>query len=224
SSSSNTPALTEAHAPSRPVEHINQAAAGYANNSAGSADTPDRSGTSRSASAAGPAAQPAETGRQPAARRSARPTLSGPAIGDLLEKPVGLYESVDDTEEEAGLPAADPGSAAKIESAREKFIKRLNATRPRLAMAFHSMKVDGNKIQVAVPTPDLLDEILRNRTEILSLLSETARINGYMQLEVIVREDVGPKKPVRVEDKLRFLTEKNPAINILRQKLDMDIE
>lgn len=163
-------------------------------------------------------------GRQPAARRGARPTLSGPAIGDLLGKPVGLYETADDAQEETALPAANPGSAAKIEASREKFIKRLNATRPRLAMAFHAMKVDGNRIKVAVPTPDLRDEILRNRTEILTLLSETARIDGYMQLEVVVREDSGPKKPVRVEDKLRYLTEKNPALTLLRQKLDMDIE
>ncbi|MCD8073315.1 MAG: hypothetical protein LUE10_09210, partial [Alistipes sp.] len=159
------------------------------------------------------------------ARKNIRSALLGPSITDLLEKPVGIYDMP--PEEQGGgsaLPAADPETAHKIEKHRERFLKLLGAGRPRLAVPFREMAVGGNKITVTVPTAELHDEIMRNRTEILTLLADTASVNGYIELAVEVKEDSGPKLPVRVEDKLRYLTRKNPNLNLLRQKLEMDIE
>lgn len=162
---------------------------------------------------------------QQTARKTVRPTLSGTSINDLLVKPVGLYDvPTDENEQSRPLPASDPAAAEKIEAYREKFLKRLNAERPRLAVAFSEMVVTDNKIKVSVPTPELREEILRNRADILTLLSVTASVTGYLDLEVVIKEDTGPKLPVRVEDKLRYLTEKNPAVTLLRQKLELDLE
>ena len=120
--------------------------------------------------------------------------------------------------------AIDPESESKIISHKDRFIRNLGSERPRIAMAFHEMRVTGNHITLTVPTEALYEEIMRNRTEILTLLTELADIRGALDLEVIVREESGARKPIRVEDKLRYLTEQNSTLSFLRQKLDMEIE
>ncbi|MCC8035595.1 MAG: DNA polymerase III subunit gamma/tau, partial [Rikenellaceae bacterium] len=167
----------------------------------------------------------ADPAAAPPKKQPLRSALSGTSISDLLEKPVGIYDMPSEENEEGkAIPAADPDTARKIGKHRERFLKLLGAGRPRLAVPFREMEIGGNKITVTVPTADLRDEILRNRTEILTLLADTSSVNGYIELAVEIKEDSGPKLPVRVEDRLRYLTEKNPALTLLRQKLEMDIE
>lgn len=157
---------------------------------------------------------------------SSSPTISGPSIADLLDKPKGVYDEVSEgeTAEEKVEITVDSDSEKKIASVRDEFIARLNEERPRIAMAFHNMNVKANCIYVTVPSESLREEILRNRTEILTLLTDIGSINGFVDLLVEVKEDDTQIRPIRVEDKLKFLMDKNPDLALLRQKLDMDIE
>ena len=158
------------------------------------------------------------------AKKSVR-TLSGTSINDLLGKQKGYYE--EEAEPEAPKKEAsriDPGSGEKIEAVAGRFFTDLDAERPRIAMAFRAMKVDGHRIALTVPTDTLREEIMRNRTEILTSLAELAEIDGILELEVTVNEKAGPKKPIKAEDKLRWLTERNPAVNDLRKKLELELE
>lgn len=118
----------------------------------------------------------------------------------------------------------DPRSEEKIRNNKETFIRNLNSERPRIAMVFHEMKILGNRISLTVPTETLYEEIMRNQTEILSLLKHTTHITGRVELDVTVKEDTTIRKPIKVEDKLRYLTEQNPNLTLLRQKLELDIE
>ncbi len=157
-------------------------------------------------------------------------TISGSPIASILNAtPCSTYEATPEIVEETAQPvvettAIDPESESKIISHKDRFIRNLGSERPRIAMAFHEMRVTGNHITLTVPTEALYEEIMRNRTEILTLLTELADIRGALDLEVIVREESGARKPIRVEDKLRYLTEQNPTLSFLRQKLDMEIE
>lgn len=155
-------------------------------------------------------------------------TISGTSIASILSTPKSVYDAVEtDDAEDSGAAvnaAVDPESEQKITEHQERFIRNLNSERPRIAMAFHAMEVSGNKISLAVPTEALYEEIMRNRTEILTLLAELASVNGMIELDVVVKEDTTARRPIKVEDKLRYLTEQNPTLNLLRQRLDMDIE
>ena len=118
----------------------------------------------------------------------------------------------------------DPDSERKIRAAATGFLHRMERVRPRIAMAFREMRAEGNTVKVSVPNEPLREEILRNQTEILSLLIEVAALNGTAKLEVTVVEEVTGLKPIRVEDRLKFLTEKNPLLATLRKEMDLDVE
>ena len=107
---------------------------------------------------------------------------------------------------------------------REAFLRAMQQQRPRLAMAFHDMVIRGNAISINVPNESLHDEIMRTRTEILGLMTDVAGVCGEIGLDIRVVADTGPRKPIKVEDRLRFLVEKNPELINLKKELDLDIE
>ena len=61
-------------------------------------------------------------------------------------------------------------------------------------------------------------------TDIQKRLCELAFTKTPVAIRVVVTEDKSGLKPVKVEDRLRFLTQKNPLVTRLRQSLDLDIE
>lgn len=126
--------------------------------------------------------------------------------------------------EEESNKNIDPQSQEKILEAKERFNRKLKAERPRLAMVFTEMSVSGHTISVSVPSHTLEEEILRNKTEVLNLLAVTANVTGIIELVVNVVETVTGIKPIKIEDKIKFLTEKNPLLAKLRREMDLDIE
>lgn len=146
-------------------------------------------------------------------------SLSGASIASILNQKASAEEeaSVEET-------AVDPDSESKITSSREAFLVELNRSRPRIAMAFETMTAAGNIVSISVANESLRDEILRNRIDYLTLLAETGGINGVLELVVAVHTDKSALKPIKIEDKLRFLTEKNPLLEALRHELDLDME
>ncbi len=174
----------------------------------------------------------AVTSPQPAAAEAVRKangaqgrTISGTSISSLLNTPKNIHE-VAAADEETAQPdiKVDPRSEVKITAVREKFLEKLDRRWPRIAVAMNSMTVAGNKLSAVVPTRTLYEEIMRNRSDVLYMLAEIAGIDGMIELEVEVRESEGPRKPIKAEDKERFLLEQNPLLAMLRKSLDLDLE
>lgn len=153
-------------------------------------------------------------------------TISGTPITSILSGQTPDNDPGQEGEETVYQPQRiDPCSEEKITAARERFVKKLHGERPRIAMAFNDMTVNGNTISLKVSNDQLYDEIARNRTEILAMLGEEADVEGMIDMNVnVVKDDPAARKPIRAEDKLRYMTEKNPALTILRKALDLDIE
>jgi len=152
---------------------------------------------------------------------SSAPYISGTSIASIMSAP---RKAVTEEEKIEEAPVIDPDCEAKIGKSVNRFLQHLQAERPRIANAFHEMTVAGNEVRIHVPTDSLREEILRNRNEILELLAATAGVNGVIALEVIVVEKLNGLKPVKPEDKLKFLTEKNPLLTQLRREMDLDVE
>jgi DNA polymerase-3 subunit gamma/tau len=153
--------------------------------------------------------------------------LSGNSIGDIINGASGIRDIAAPPAEGEPAPApdpVDPDAEAKINAARGQFLNEVYTRRPRIAMAMEEMSVERNMVSVAVPSEQLREEILRNRSEILTLLAETAGVTGSIDLNVVVRDDNTARKPVKAEDKLKFLTGRNPALTALRKELNLEIE
>ena len=162
------------------------------------------------------------------ARRTAtarRPFVSGTSLSAMIAA-AGAPESAPTEAEKAvtAAPVIDPASAEKLEAARDRILQLIRERRPRFVAAFELMTVRGNTLSVSVPTTELRDEILRSRTAMLTRIARLAGIEGALELEVTVNEQVRATRPIRLEDRVKYLTEKNPLVAELRKALDLEVE
>lgn len=118
----------------------------------------------------------------------------------------------------------DPACENKLERAREQILHLIRERRPRFVAAFEGMKFRGNTITVSVPTQELREEILRTKTAMLMRFAELAGINGAMELEVIVNEEIRAARPIKLEDRVKYMTDKNPLLTEFRKALDLEVE
>ena len=189
--------------------------------------------TELSAAATGPATGAATgvatgTTATGTARRTAtarRPLVSGTSLSAMIAA-AGAPESAPAEAEKAATaaPVIDPASAEKLEAARDRILQLIRERRPRFVAAFELMTVRGNTLSVSVPTTELRDEILRSRTAMLTRIARLAGIEGALELEVTVNEQVRATRPIRLEDRVKYLTEKNPLVAELRKALDLEVE
>ena len=189
--------------------------------------------------AAQPTPQPTPSAQEPTPKAVATPqpkaaprtttprtSISGASLASLLSKAAPKI-SEDGSEQGASssLASIDPLTEHKIANAREKFIAKLREQSVRLALAFDTMKVDGNRLTIEAESDVLEDEICHHKNAVLHMLADTAGINGMLELEIVrpVVEYRAPK-PIRVEDRMAFLVEKNPMVNTLRKALELELE
>lgn len=184
--------------------------------------------SSATAASAQPGAAPNAATTAPAAgsgmgTAAARPRRSplGTSLSELLATTDPAVEAEEAT---AAAPVIDPQSEAKLQRAREAIFALIREKRPRFVAAFEQMQFIGNTICVSVPTAALREEMLRSKTEMLMRIVELAGIHGTIDLEVKVNEQIRASRPIKLEDRMRYITEKNPLVAELRKALDLEAE
>ena len=182
----------------------------------------------QSAAAPGPAPAPAARpeASKPPPPPVRRPLISGTSLSELLAS-AGSNPDEEPSEQETAEPEVatiDPECERKLERAREKILNLIRERRPRFVPAFELMRVQGNTISLSVPTSELREEILRSKTGMLMRIAELAGITGAIELEVVVNEEIRAARPIKLEDRVKYMTEKNPLIAELRKALDLEVE
>lgn len=107
---------------------------------------------------------------------------------------------------------------------REKILTLVREMRPRFVAAFERMQFQGHVIRIAVPSEALREEILRNKTELLLRIAETSGVQGMLELDVTINEEIRAARPIKLEDRVKYMTEKNPLLAELRRALDLEVE
>ena len=230
----NAPATSASGNPAAPASATAQPAA----QAAGAATAPPSAATSAAMPAASPAGRPAAgTSAGPAAQGTLpvqpapgmmrRPLISGASLSELLASAGGDPDeelSDGETPDEAEVVTVDPECAEKLEHARSRILNLIKEKRPRFVPAFELMTFRDNTISVSVPTTELREEILRSKTGMLMRIAELAGIEGMIELEVTVNEEIRAARPIKLEDRVRYITEKNPLVAELRKALDLEVE
>lgn len=200
------------------------------------APAPAVAATAQPAAAPVPAAQPRPVQAAPAPNPAPAPVEERPARPAqptrVARAPlVSLSALMNDAPAETAAEEAPQGPATedarseeKLTACREELLAAIREMRPRFAAAFERMTFTGSTIRIAVPTSELREEILRSKTELLLRLVEVAGVQGALQLEVAVDEQVRASTPIRIEDRLAWLSERNTALQALRKALDLEIE
>lgn len=174
-----------------------------------------------------PQPAPAKPAVQTAPAPARRPLISGASLSELLASAGSdPDEELSDGEspDEAEAATVDPECAEKLEHARSRILNLIKEKRPRFVPAFELMTFRDNTISVSVPTTELREEILRSKTGMLMRIAELAGIEGMIELEVIVNEEIRAVRPIKLEDRVRYITEKNPLVAELRKALDLEVE
>ena len=210
------PAVPASAAPATPKPGTPEA------QTAGAPDGPRAGNAPKTAAPESPAAATGTTPQRPAARR---PLISGTSLSELLASAAAPAAVAEEPEKrEPASMEVDPECTAKLERCREQILALIRSRRPRFVAAFEQMTFHDQTIQVRVPTQELHDEILRSRTAMLLRIAQMAGITGRIELEVTVDEQIRAKRPIRLEDRLKYLTEKNPQLAELRRALDLEVE
>ena len=230
----NAPATSASGNPAAPASATAQPAA----QAAGAATAPPSAATSAAMPAASPAGRPAAgtsagptaqgtLPAQPTPGMKRRPLISGASLSELLASAGGDPDeelSDGETPDEPETVRIDPDCAEKLEHARGRILNLIKEKRPRFVPAFELMTFRDNTISVSVPTTELREEILRSKTGMLMRIAELAGIEGMIELEVIVNEEIRAVRPIKLEDRVRYITEKNPLVAELRKALDLEVE
>ena len=171
------------------------------------------------------AATPVSTQPQTARPRPVQSRLaSGISISALINDATPEPDTETAVHAAAPQPVIDPLSAEKLETTREKILTLVREMRPRFVAAFERMQFQGHVIRIAVPSEALREEILRNKTELLLRIAETSGVQGMLELDVTVNEEIRAARPIKLEDRVKYMTEKNPLLAELRRALDLEVE
>ena len=179
-----------------------------------------------------PQPTPAKTVEQPAPassrmepqRATRRSSLAGFSISSLMNSSAAPTETSNEEQAEVTQPKYDPATEQKIAAHRDKIIATILEERPRFVVAFEQMQLRGFTIYLEVPSQTLYEEIMRSKTEILLQIVRTAGINGSLELDIKVNEEIKAARPIKLEDRIKHMNEKNPHLAELKRVLDMEYE
>ena len=119
----------------------------------------------------------------------------------------------------------DPQCEEKLTLAREKIIETLLASRPRIGSRFEeSMEIEGNVVRIEVQSKELYTEIMQQKSDIQKLMSAKSGAKGYIELEVVVNEQMKVSRPITLEDRLQHLLSRNDRLSEMLEVLGLDAE
>ena len=175
-----------------------------------------------------PAAAPVEARPAAATPAANRATLiGGTSLSSLLSQArrgPAAETAPEHAEQAQPLVAIDPASAAKLENSRAAILAYIRQERPRLYAFFEQLRIEGHTLRLAVPSEALREEILRNKLEMLTHIVAIAGVEGALELDVEVDEQIRAARPIKLEDRLRHMNERNPLLAELRRELDLEVE
>ena len=148
---------------------------------------------------------------------------SGLSIASMMS---GEKEEAEEGEQTAVVVDVqyDPASEEKILAVRDDVVAAILEERPRFVVAFEQMSVDNHTIKVEVPSQTLYEEIVRSQTELLLMVARIAGVNGSLDLKVTINEQIKASRPIKLEDRVKFMAEKNPHFMELKHLLDLEYE
>lgn len=168
------------------------------------------------------------TGVRPQRRTGGLPDmgiLSGRSISSILQTSAVTSETIEEPDQEETQAVKID---ADVETALTEGMKRLTEEmiheRPRIGIFCQDAQVEGNLVRMVVPNESAYDELSNCLTALKSRLGELSDVHVPIQIQVNIKASTQGLKPIKVEDRLRYLTEKNPVLTRLRKELELDVE
>ncbi len=152
-------------------------------------------------------------------------SLSGRSISSIiLQTSTTVAPSVEEVKVTEKTTVAIGETEAALIAGCAKFSQELMQERPRISILFQDAQVNGTHINLTVSNESSYDELMHSLTDIKTRLSELSGVRVPIEFNVTIK--TGPKelKPIKAEDRWRYLTDKNPLLPLLRKELDMEMD
>ena len=177
-----------------------------------------------------PSAQPSTQAAKPASstkpaaeqKPSSKPLMSGMSLTSLLN---GIGTVEESAPAKVAQTVIDADSAAKLTAHRQQILDYVTEQRPRFVVAFETMRFDGNAICIKVPSSSLREEIEQASVEMLTHIVSMAGIGGLLELKIeVAADDKRNVRPIKLEDRIQYMEQKNPHLVELRKNLELDVD
>ncbi|MFI3328084.1 MAG: hypothetical protein SNH79_03615 [Rikenellaceae bacterium] len=126
--------------------------------------------------------------------------------------------------EDGAHNSIDPEAEQKLINNKGAILKKIDTIRTRYTPFFARMEIAQNTITVEVPSKDIANEMLDLWVEIEHQIAAEVGMNGAIVLNPAVKEELRIARPIRLDEKIVHLGEKNPAIQKLVEALGMEVE
>ena len=151
-------------------------------------------------------------------------SLSGRSISSILQAPVAVSENMEEEEGDEEPIEIDEDTETALIAGCARFSQELMQERPRMGVLFQDARVSGNCINLTVPNESSYDELMHSLAEMKYRLGELSGLRVPIEFNVTIKANPKGLKPIKVEDRLRYLTDKNPLLTKLRKELELDVE
>ena len=102
-------------------------------------------------------------------------------------------------------------NATLLKKAYQTLTQELLEHRPRLGAAFEETRIEDCTVYLNVPNESLYDEVMHHLSDIQKRLCELSGVRLSVDFKIAIAESTKPLKPIKAEDRLQYLTEKNCA-------------
>ncbi len=171
-----------------------------------------------------PAVEPVKPQVQPQPQAQPQPAKKyasalGDSLTDMLSKIGTNTEGV-----AVARVVIDKDSEAKLMQAKEEIVSQMCKLRPRLVTAFEQIGFRGNRVVLVVPTKVFEEELYAAKEEILAHVASIAKIEGQLEMEVILREVKLDLTPLKFEDRVSHIRKVAPQFDLLVSELELVVD
>ena len=143
----------------------------------------------------------------------------GDSLADMLKRAGVSAEGG-----EATRVVIDKDSEAKLVQAKEEIISQMCKLRPRLVTAFEQISFKDNRVVLIVPTKVFEEELYAAKEDILANVASIAKVEGQLEMEVILREVKLDLTPLKFEDRIAHIRKVAPQFDALVKELDLVVD
>ena len=153
-----------------------------------------------------------------------KPAVSRISLSAMMDADAASSNDAGNAELQERQPVVDPDCEAKINAVKDSFVQQVMSANRRYGVVFDTMRVKGNVVTVDVVSAELKTELLRDTQEWTNKIAKASGVVGPILLEVELHEKVKTARPITIEDRLRYMTERNENLTDMIERLVLDAE
>ena len=153
-----------------------------------------------------------------------KPAVSRISLSAMMDADATSSNDAGNAELQDRQPVVDPDCEAKINAVKDSFVQQVMSGNRRYGVIFDTMRVKGNVVTVDVVSAESKTELLRDTQEWTNKIAKASGVVGPILLEVELHEKVKTARPITIEDRLRYMTERNENLTDMIERLVLDAE